>query len=182
MLGDGLTWTRADADDGAESAVLDGALAAADRPADSNFAFLIKVQNRSDRICGAVGGETGFAGRTALNINGAARSDRLIASISGDWNPRAEHDGQNVQRSNVGFFMAARHNFDSFDGEKLGSKTLLGGLDLRYRLSEYSKFGALGSARHNLTDQTPASRTARRSAWFPPRRAADAGLQNQRLQ
>ena len=154
MLGGGLTWTRANADDGAESAVLDGALAAAYRPAGSNFAFLVKLQYRSDRIRGAVGGEAGFAGRTALNVNGDARSDRLIASISGDWTPRGEHDGQYVQRSNVGFFMAARHNFDSLAGQNLGSTTLLGGLDLRYGLGEHFEFGALGSVRHNLTDQT----------------------------
>ena len=154
MLGGGLTWTRANADDGAASEVLDGALAAAYRPAGSNFAFLIKLQYRSDRIRGAVGGEAGFAGRTALTIDGDARSDRLIASVSGDWTPRGERDGKYVQRSNIGFFMAARHNFDSLDGENLGGTTLLGGLDLRYGLGDHFEFGALGSVRRNLTDRT----------------------------
>ena len=153
-LGTGFTWTRADADDGAMSEVLDGSLAAAFRPAGSDFAFLVKLQYRSDRIRGAIGGEAGFAGRTALTSTGDARTDRLIASISGDWTPRGEHDGQYVQRSDVGFFLAARHNFDSLDGENLASTTLLGGLDLRYGLGENFEVGALGSIRHNLTDRT----------------------------
>ena len=153
-LGTGFTWTRADADDGAMSEVLDGSLAAAFRPAGSDFAFLVKLQYRSDRIRGAIGGEAGFAGRTALTSTGDARTDRLIASISGDWTPRGEHDGQYVQRSDVGFFLAARHNFDSLDGENLASTTLLGGLDLRYGLGEHFEVGALGSIRHNLTDRT----------------------------
>ena len=110
MLSTGFTWTRADADSGAASEVYDGALAAASRPAGSNFAFLIKLQYRSDRVRGAVEGETGPAGRTALTVTGDAHSDRLIASVSGDWTPRSAQDGQVVQRSNVGFFLAARHN------------------------------------------------------------------------
>ena len=154
MLGTGFTWTRADADSGAASEVFDGALAAASRPAGSNFAFLIKLQYRSDRVRGAVEGETGPAGRTALTVTGDAHSDRLIASVSGDWTPRSAQDGQVVQRSNVGFFLAARHNFDSYDGLALGSTTLIGGLDLRYGLGDHFEVGAVGSARHNLTDRT----------------------------
>ena len=153
-LGTGFTWTRANAVGGASSEVYDGSLAAAFRPAGSNFAFLIKLQYRSDRIRGAVEGEAGPAGRTALTVNGDGRSDRLIASISGDWTPHSTQNGQYVQRSNVGFFLAARHNFDSLEGLDLASTTLIGGLDLRYGLGDHFEFGAVGSARHNLTDQT----------------------------
>ena len=154
MLGTGFTWTRANANGGASTEVYDGSLAAAFRPAGSNFAFLVKLQYRSDRVRGAVEGEAGPAGRTALTVSGDARSDRLIASVSGDWTPRSTQDGQYVQRSNVGFFLAARHNFDSYDGLDLASTTLIGGLDLRYGLGDHFEFGAVGSARHNLTDQT----------------------------
>ena len=154
MVGTGFTWTRANADGGASSEVYDGSIAAAYRPAHSGFAFLIKLQYRSDRVHGAVAGEAGPAGRTALTVDGDARSDRLIASVSGDWTPHNEVDGQYVQRSNVGFFAAVRHNFDSFDGQDLGSTTLLGGLDLRYGLGDHFEIGGTGSVRQNLTDQT----------------------------
>ena len=154
MVGTGFTWTRANADSGASSEIYDGSLAAAFRPANSNFAFLVKLQYRSDRIRGAVAGEAGPAGRTALTIDGDARSDRLIASISGDWTPRSSVNGQYVQRTNVGFFAAARHNFDSYEDQDLASTTLIGGLDLRYGLGNHFEVGGTGSLRHNLTDQT----------------------------
>ena len=154
MVGTGFTWTRANANNGASSEIYDGSLAAAYRPANSNFAFLVKLQYRSDRVRGAIEGETGPAGRTSLLVNGDARSDRLIASVSGDWTPRTSADGQYVQRSNVGFFAAVRHNFDSYEDQDLASTTLLGGLDLRYGLGDHFEVGAVGSARHNLTDRT----------------------------
>ena len=154
MVGTGFTWTRANAANGASSEIYDGSLAAAYRPAGSNFAFLIKLQYRSDRVHGAVAGETGPAGRTALTVDGDARSDRLIASVSGDWTPRSSVNGEYVQRTNVGFFAAARHNFDSVDGIDLAGTTLLGGLDLRYGLGDHFEIGGIGSVRHNLTDRT----------------------------
>ena len=154
MVGSGFTWTRANAENGASSEIYDGSIAAAYRPAGPNFAFLIKLQYRSDRVHGAVAGETGPAGRTALTVDGDAHSDRLIASISGDWTPRTSVNGEYVQRSNVGFFAAVRHNFDTVDGIDLAGTTLLGGLDVRYGLGDHFDIGGVGSVRHNLTDRT----------------------------
>ena len=154
MLGTAFTWTRADAAGGASSEIFEGSLAMAHRPAESNFAFLTKLEFRSDSVTNAVDGEVGAAGRGVFTVTGDAHSNRVIGSVSGDWTPRRHIDGQFVQRDNVGFFLAVRHNFDQFDGLELGSTTLLGGLDLRVGIGEHFEIGGVGTARHNLTDQT----------------------------
>ncbi len=154
MLGSGVTWTRAVTPAGASSEVFDGAVALAHRPANSNFALLTKVQFRSDVVRGAVEGETGPAGRGALTITGNGRSDRVIASVSGNWSPRGEANGAFVQRSEVAFFGAVRHNFDRYEGFDLKGTTLLGGLDLRIGLGKRFEIGAAGTVRTNLDDKT----------------------------
>ena len=153
-MGTAFSWTKAEAAAGASSEIIDAALAAAFRPGNSDFAFLTKVEFRSDKVTGAVDGEAGAAGRGVFTITGDAQSNRVIGSLSGDWTPRRHVNGQYVQRDNLGFFVAVRHNFDRFDGLGLGSTTLLGGLDLRIGLGEHFEIGAVGKARHNLTDQT----------------------------
>ncbi len=153
-LGTSVTWTRATAAGGASSELFDAALALAHRPANSNFAVLAKAEFRSDKVTNAVDGEAGAAGRGVFTITGDAQSNRLIGSLSGDWTPRRHVDGQFVQRDNLGFFVAVRHNFDRYDGLGLGSTTVLGGLDLRIGLGEHFEIGGVGNARHNLTDQT----------------------------
>ncbi len=154
MVGTGFTWTRAETPAGASSEVFDGSLAMAHRPANSDFAFLAKLQFRSDVVHGAVEGEAGPAGRGALTITGNGRSDRIIASVSGDWTPRGRVDGAFIQRNEVGFFAAVRHNFDQYEGFDLAGTTLLGGLDLRLGLGDRFEIGATGTVRTNLTDKT----------------------------
>lgn len=154
MLGGGFTWTRADATSGPSSQVMQGTIAVAHRPADSDFAFLTRLQYRSDILHGGIAGEAGPAGRGALTVDGDARSDRIVWSLSADWTPRRKVDGQWVQRDNLGVFLGARHNFDSFGGYDIAGTTVLGGLDLRIGLGEHFEIGALGTVRYSLTDKT----------------------------
>lgn len=154
MVGGGFTWTHADAGAGLSSQVMEGSLAVASRPADSDFAFLGKLQFRSDIVHGAVAGEAGPAGRGALLVDGDARSDRIVFSLSGDWTPRRRIDGQWVQRDNVGFFVGARHNFDAFQQYDIAGSTVLGGLDLRKGIGSRLEIGATGTVRYSLTDKT----------------------------
>ena len=154
MVGTGFTWTRAKANTGASSEVFDAAVAVASRPADSDFAYLAKVQFRGDRVSNAVAGEAGPAGRGALTISGDGRSDRIIGSVSADWRPRGKDDGMFVQRHEVGVFAAVRHNFDRFEGFDLAGTTLLGGIDFRLGLGERIEIGATGTASTSLTDKT----------------------------
>ncbi|MEQ1497105.1 MAG: hypothetical protein ABL914_00455 [Novosphingobium sp.] len=154
MLGGGFTWTRADASAGLSSQVMEGTLAIAHRPADAEFAFLTKLQYRSDILHGAIAGEAGPAGRGALTVDGDARSDRVLVSFSGDWTPRSKVDGQWVQRDHLGFFIAARHNFDSFQQYDISGTTVLGGLDARWGIGDHFELGAGGTVRYSLTDKT----------------------------
>lgn len=154
MIGSGFTWTRATGLNGAASEVFDGAIAAAHRPSRSPFAFLSKVEFRSDSVTNAVSGEAGPAGRTALTVDGDARSRRVIGSISANWSPRGRDEGQFVQRNELGLFTAIRHNFDGYQDFNLAGTTLIGGLDARLGLGEHFDLGAVATVRHNLDDHT----------------------------
>ncbi|WP_088310907.1 DUF11 domain-containing protein [Novosphingobium sp. B 225] len=154
MVGSGFTWTRATGANGLASEIFDGAIAAAHRPSRSPFAFLSKLEFRSDSVSHAVAGEAGPAGRTALTVDGDARSRRLIGAVSANWSPRGKQDGQFVQRTELGLFAAVRHNFDGYQDFNLAGTTLIGGLDARLGLGEHFDLGAVATVRHNLDDKT----------------------------
>jgi fimbrial isopeptide formation D2 family protein len=156
MAGAGFTWTRSNAPGGASAEIFSGALAVAHRPADSRLAFLSKVELRSDEVTGAVVDLDGPVGRTALNVTGDAKSRRVIGSVSANWSPRGcdDSDSRMFQRSEVGVFAAARHNFDRYQGFDLAGTTLMGGLDLRIGLGERIEIGGTANVRRNLSDHT----------------------------
>lgn len=156
MLGAGFSWTRADGNGGlGMSEVFDGALAAAYRPADSQLAFLAKLEFRADKVEGAIAGETAGAGRTGLTVTGDAASHRLIASLSTNWSPQGHDDqGQFNQRTEIGLFTAVRHNLDRGQGLELAGTTLLGGVDARFGIGERIEIGGKATVRHNLQDRT----------------------------
>ncbi len=155
MVGSGFSWTRAFANSGASSEVFDGAIAAASRPAKSTFAFLTKIEFRADKVTGAVAGEAGPAGRTALTVTGDAQSRRLISSFSANWSPKGhESTGDAYQRSELGLFVALRHNFDRYQGFDLAGTTLLGGVDARIGIGEKFELGAVATVRTSLADHT----------------------------
>lgn len=168
MLGSGFTWTQAKGDNGTKTEILDAALAWAHRPANSEVAFLSKVEFRSDAVSNAVAGETGAAGRTVLLVDGDARSSRLIGSVSANWSPRGfdEDDGLS-RRTEIGTFIGLRHNFDRFEGFDLGSTTLLGGVDARIGVGERLEIGGSASVRTDL-DSGVTSYTAGPSIGFVP--------------
>ncbi len=152
MVGTGLSWTQAHGEGGTFTRVIDGAIAAAHRPSNSDFAFLAKLQYRSDKVLNAQAGEAGGAGRTLFTVDGDARSDRLIASLSTNWTPKGRDDGAFVQRNEVGLFVAARHNLDRFQGFDLAGTTLLGGLDLRIGIGDRVELGGAATVRTSLQD------------------------------
>lgn len=148
VVGGGLTWTRAKGQGGTASEVMDASLAIAHRPAGSAFAFLGKLEYRSDAVRNAVKGETGPAGRSALLVDGDARSRRLIASFSGNLSPSGRDDrGEMTRRDEFGLFLAARYNFDRFEGFDLDGFTVLAGLDARVGLGDRFEIGAVATVR-----------------------------------
>lgn len=153
VAGSGVVWTRAKGVNGTITEVIDGSIAMAHRPANSAFAFLGKLEYRSDKVVNAVAGETGPAGRTALLVDGDARSRRLIASLSANLSPGGKDaQGLMTRRDEFGLFLAARHNFDRFEGFDLEGLTVLAGLDARMGIGERFEIGAAVTVRSNLKD------------------------------
>lgn len=155
VVGSGFTWTCAEGTTGTSSEIMDATLAVAHRPDESEFAFLGKLEFRSDAVSGAVAGETGPAGRTALLVDGDAKSRRLIASLSTNWSPEGkDEDGNMVRRDEFGVFLAARYNFDRYEGFDLKGFTALAGVDARIGIGERFEIGGTATVRSNLTDGT----------------------------
>ena len=154
VVGAGFTWTQAEGSTGTSSEIMDGAIAFAHRPDESEIAVLGKLEFRSDEVRGAVAGETGPAGRTALLVNGDAQSRRLIASVSTNWTPEGEDDDGNMtRRDEFGLFVGARYNFDRFEGFDLAGTTFLAGADARIGIGERFEIGASATVRANIDDK-----------------------------
>lgn len=145
-VGAGLTWTHATGPGGTAATVINAALSAAFRPDQSAFAALTKLEFRSDAVSGAQAGELGPVGRTALTVDGDARSRRLIGSVSANWTPSG--------RSELGLFAAVRHNFDRVADFDLAGTTLIGGLNLRIGVGPRLELGGQATVRHSAADGT----------------------------
>ena len=157
IVGSGATWTEAKAENGAETEIFDASIAFAHRPEISEVAMLGKLEYRSDVVRGAVAGEAGPAGRTALIVDGDARSRRLIASVSTNWSPREWDRDENdelVQRRNdeYSLFLGGRYNLDRFEDTEFSGTSLLAGVDARIGIGERFEIGATGTVRANLED------------------------------
>ncbi len=154
LVGSGATWTRAETVGGATTEILDASLAFAHRPDASPLAMLGRLEYRSDKVTGAVGGETDGAGRTALTVDGNATSRRLVASLSANLSPRGKEDGAEVRRHELSLFLGARHNLDEFEGTEFKGTSVLVGADGRIGIGERFELGASATVRSNLTDET----------------------------
>lgn len=153
VLGSGMSWTQANGDRNSMTEILDASLAFAFRPAESAFATLGKIEFRSDKVENAVAGEPGPVGRTALNITGDAKSERLLASVSVNWSPRTRDDnGRESRRHELGLFVGSRYNLDHFEGNDLSGVTMLLGTDARLGLGEAFEIGVSGNVRKGLNE------------------------------
>lgn len=105
-------------------------------------------------MTGAVAGEAGAAGRSALTVDGDAKSRRVIGAVSANWSPTGSVGGQRVQRHELGLFAAVRHNLDRYQGFDLAGTTLIGGIDARIGLGERIEIGGQATVRKSLADHT----------------------------
>ncbi|MFY7743979.1 MAG: carboxypeptidase-like regulatory domain-containing protein [Erythrobacter sp.] len=151
-LGGNLLWTRSTAPGGASSEIMDAALTFAHRPDWSDAALLGRIEYRSDEVTGAVAGQPGPVGRTALTVAGDALSRRLVGSVSANWSPRTR--GGAGQLSEIGLFVGTRYGFDRVPGLELEGLTALAGLDLRIGLNAAIDIGGSASIRANVTDRS----------------------------
>lgn len=153
VLGSGFVWTRANAAGGASSEIFDGALSFARRPADSPLALLAKLEYRSDEVAQATLGGAAPVGNTALTIAGSGASRRLLGSLSANWQPFGRDDqGRSHRRTEVGTFLALRHQFDGFGDYDLATLGGLAGLDTRIGIGERIEIGGQVTVRANLSD------------------------------
>lgn len=153
-IGGGASWTKADGANAASTEVVQAALAAAFRPANSDFAALGKLEFRGDKVTDAVLGQFAPVGQTALLVDGDAKSQRLIASLSTNWRPTGEVDGRQVRRTEVAVFTGARYNLDRLDRQDIASTALLVGLDARIGIGERFELGGSATVRANLSEGT----------------------------
>lgn len=153
VLGSGFVYTRASAPGGASSEIFDTAISFARRPSSSPLALLAKLEYRSDQVAQAVAGAPGPVGRTALEITGNGASRRALASLSGNWQPFGrDGDGTAVRRTEVGTFLAVRHQFDGFGDYDLSSLSGLVGLDTRFGIGDRIEIGGQATVRGNFDD------------------------------
>lgn len=153
VLGSGFTWTQAKGTgsaSGTSSAVMDMAIAAAFRPAASSVALLTKLEYRSDRVTGAVAGQAGPVGGSALTITGDGQARRFIGSMSANWSPRGKDEASG--RSELGVFIGVRHSLDAVAGYDLRGTSVTTGIDARHGLGSKVELGLSATVRANIDD------------------------------
>ena len=177
QLGDGITvggggsWTRANGNGAATTEVVQAALAAAFRPANSDFSALGNLEYRGDKVTEAVFGQLAPVGRTALTVDGDAKSQRLIASLSTNWRPEGGKDNKKIHRTEIGVFVGARYNLDRLDNQDLTSTALVGGVDARVGLGERIEVGGSATVRANTSDGTTAFAIGPQVGFSPAKNA-----------
>ena len=155
-IGGGASWTRASGANAATTEVMQAAIAAAYRPANADFSALGKLEYRGDKVTEAVFGQLAPLGRTALTVDGDARSRRLVASLSTDWHPEGEANGEQIRRTEIGVFVGVRYNLDRTEDQEITSTALLGGIDARFGIGSRIEIGGSATVRTNVTDGTTA--------------------------
>ena len=147
VVGSAFRWTRASGLGGTMSEIRDLAISLAHRPDGSAFAFLSKLEYRSDEVRGAVAGAPAPVGPTRLTVNGDARSSRLVGSFSGNWTPRT---AAGRELGELGLFLGLRHNLDRFGDIDLTDTTALAGGDLRLAIGDRLEIGGRATVRASL--------------------------------
>ncbi len=152
VLGGGLSLSRARSDNGQQGVDLaDATLSLAWRPVGSPLALLSRLELRSDRVTGAVAGQAGPVGPSALEVDGDALSRRVLFSTSANISP-GPREGRG--RHELGLFVAVRQDIDQVEEIDLSGTTLLAGIDWRLGISEKVELGGRATARANVSDGT----------------------------
>ncbi len=152
-VGGALSWFKADQDGGARTTSAQAEISWAHRPADSRWAFLNKTEYRYDAVTGAIAGQPGPIGGAGLNINGDAKSQRLINSFSVNFTPvdEREDDDRNiiemVERGEYAGFVGIRYSTDRFGDDDVKGLSAVIGTDLRFDFSDSLDIGLSGTLR-----------------------------------
>lgn len=122
------------------------------RPDNSRFAWLDKLDLRSDIVRGGTIGQPGPIGGAPL-LTGDATSRRAINSFSLNWSPSqrntdGEHD-RYLGRSEVAVFWGSRYVFDRVGADDVAGWSNLLGADARFDLSKTLDVGFGGTVRES---------------------------------
>jgi hypothetical protein len=146
-VGGALSWFRANEKGGASTTTAQAEISWAHRPADSQWSVLNKTEFRYDAVRDAVAGEAGPIGGAPLNIDGDAKSRRVINSLSVNYTPIDEQDGSFIERGEYAFFWGTRYSTDRFGQDDVKGWSNVFGADLKFDLSDVADIGAAGTVR-----------------------------------
>jgi uncharacterized repeat protein (TIGR01451 family) len=152
-VGGALSWFRAKQDGGATTQTAQAEMSWANRPADSQWSFLNKIEFRSDSVKNAVAGLPGPVGGAPLLVNGDVKSKRIINSLSANYTPIDEDDSAFIERGEYAFFLGTRYNTDRFGLDDVKGWSAVVGADLRFDLSDFADVGVSGTARFGTSSR-----------------------------
>ncbi len=148
-IGGTFSWFTAKEKAGTKTETANLALSWARRPDDSRFAWLEKLELRSDVLRGAVQGLPGPIGGAPLLVSGDATSRRVVNSFSLNWSPTTEAEGRYLGRSEIALFWGSRYVFDRVGADDIAGWSNLVGLDARWDLSQTLDVGVSGTVRES---------------------------------
>ncbi len=148
-FGGQFSWFRANDKTGPSTQATALALSWAHRPDDSRWAWLEKLELRSDSVRGVTAGLVGPIGGAPSLITGDASSKRIINSLSINWSPVTKSEGRYFGRSEIALFWGSRYVADRIDQDDLSGWSNVVGADIRFDLSETIDLGVAGTVRES---------------------------------
>jgi uncharacterized repeat protein (TIGR01451 family) len=146
-VGGALSWFKAKAEGGATSTTAQAEVSWAHRPAKSQWSFLNKTEYRYDAVKNATAGLPGPVGGAPLLVSGDVKSTRVINSLSVNYTPVNNRDGNFIERGEYALFWGTRYNTDRFGADDVKGWSNVIGADLRFDLSDVADIGASGTVR-----------------------------------
>ena len=148
-LGGQFSWFRANGNAAPTTQATSLALSWANRPDDSRWSWLEKLELRSDSVSGAVAGLPGPIGGAPLLVTGNASTKRVINSLSVNWSPVTKSEGRYLGRSEVSLFWGSRYVADRIDQDDVSGWSNVVGADIRFDLSQTVDVGLAGTVRES---------------------------------
>ncbi len=146
-VGGAFSWFKAKAEGGASTTAAQAEISWAYRPADSPWSFLNKTEYRYDAVRNATAGLPGPIGGAPLLVSGDVKSTRVINSLSVNYTPIDNRDGNFIERGEYALFWGTRYNSDRFGADDVKGWSNVIGADLRLDLSDVADIGASGTVR-----------------------------------